>query len=399
MKLLFVVDARDLDKVDSGASVRSTLFLKALAQLGHVDVISFFKLGIASKYANCDVINADVESLAIPKYRSFPGRFWINFLFRIRDPYTYYKFEPVKERFIDDYVRTHEYDFIACRYLEEASRLGLLKYKDRLLLDIDDNPSKAFRISLDNQTFPSAYMRWKSVLLSKTIGLMIKKVLPGFRCVFYSNPLEKPFPKSVLLRNTAASEFNIPDLDDSAPRRILLVGFYYYLPNREGVIHFTERIFPIIKSAVPDVEFHIAGLGLDPDILERLNAMDGIKALGYVKDLEKEYRETMVIIIPIFQGSGTCIKFVEGLKTNRPMVSTPVGSRGFDEVCKDGEHFLLARDDKEFAEKVIRLLKSPEESRRVAHNALQAGKAHFSQEAFMSVVKEAVLSCAQQKQG
>ena len=57
-------------------------------------------------------------------------------------------------------------------------------------------------------------------------------------------------------------------------------------------------------------------------------------------------------IVPFSQINWS-VKFVEALFMNRPIVSTPVGARGFGEHVKNGEHFMLAVDDKEFTEKTI----------------------------------------------
>ena len=45
-----------LSHIDCGAAQRSTMLIKALAQIGHVDVITFYKETIYSTVQNCDVI-------------------------------------------------------------------------------------------------------------------------------------------------------------------------------------------------------------------------------------------------------------------------------------------------------------------------------------------------------
>ena len=127
-------------------------------------------------------------------------------------------------------------------------------------------------------------------------------------------------------------------------------------------------------------------------MLDDLNSVEGVKALGFVEDLAAEYEEARVVIIPIYQGSGTCVKFVEAMWMNRPIVSTSVGVRGLDRFAKDGEHYLLAKNDEEFANKTVALLLNTEKSIDMANKAKELAKNSFSQEKFMEIVKDTIES-------
>lgn len=130
----------------------------------------------------------------------------------------------------------------------------------------------------------------------------------------------------------------------------------------------------------------------DATLIKRLNSIPGVSALGFVENLSAEYENSRVLIVPIYQGAGTSVKFVEGLMTNRPIVSTPMGARGFEHLCKPEEHYLPAEDDDTFASNVIRLLESVELSNKLSHNAYETGFANFSQDRFYAIVREAILN-------
>ena len=399
MNILFVNNGpfRMFDRLDSGASVRNTLFVRALSQLGHVDVISFHRDELKSNIENCDVINAWVPKAE--KRDSFRGKGWLDLIFRPFSPFTYFPVDENKEEFIDGYWRAGSYDYIACRYIYNAAICGLFKYRDKLIIDLDDNPAKVYKLNMKYNSFRYMHKRLKYRIQTWTIGGMVRKQMDSVFCSFYSNPLEKPSPKSVLLYNTTTIKDRIDDITDATPYRILIVGWLDYYPNKEGSRHFVANIFPLIKSALPEAELHIAGKCSDPSVIEGMNDAEGVKALGFVDDIAREYRESRVIVIPVYHGSGTSVKFIEGVMVNRPIVSTPLGARGFEHICKEGEHYLEATDDNDFTEKVIRLLKSTEESKRLAHNALQLGRRHFSQEGFMSTVRETVTNLVKSANG
>ncbi len=398
MEILFINDDCSLifDRLETGASVRTTLFIKALANLGHVNIISFYKDELKSNIGNCDIIiNANVTE---PKARkSYRGKKWVDQFFRPMNPYTYFPLESEKEKLIDGHCRTHTYDFIACRYFRNAVRYGLLKYNDKLIIDLDDNPADAHKIVLSDSASLPFYKRWRLSIQGHTIGSMVRKSVRRTFCTFHSNPLEKVPRNSVLLYNTTVIEGGVEDIDDSTPFRMLMVGNLDYSPNTDGSLHFAEKVFPSIKAAVRDAEFHIAGKCSDPSLVERLNAVTGVSTLGYIDDIKQEYRNSRVIIIPIYKGSGTSIKFIEGFMMNRPVVSSPIGARGFESISREGENFLLAKDDDDFAMKTIHLLQDVGKSREIAGSALVAARKHFSQEGFISKVRETVIKAAESK--
>jgi glycosyltransferase involved in cell wall biosynthesis len=54
-----------------------------------------------------------------------------------------------------------------------------------------------------------------------------------------------------------------------------------------------------------------------------------------------------VVVVPVFEGSGTRLKLVEALAHGRPAVTTGVGAEGLP--IRPGEHFLRADDANAFA--------------------------------------------------
>ena len=125
MKILFVNNIFPLfAKANSGASVRSMRLIKALTQLGHVDVISFLDDEI-SDLNNCDVI----FSQYIPKVRRFSSRKEkLNLLLNHSNPYSVFPENPDKSQVVERYVATNNYDYIVVRYIDMSCECGLMKY-------------------------------------------------------------------------------------------------------------------------------------------------------------------------------------------------------------------------------------------------------------------------------
>lgn len=401
MNILFVnVNWKLFEGMDSGAANRSTMFIRALAKLGHVDVVSFGSGELSSNIPNCDVVytsdGSEIETANRSKMPKFLKNLthgilnWIQLLCNPKSPSTYYKRYPQRVAIVNELYGKKKYDFVACRYIDVAWSCGLMSYIQKLIIDVDDNLRCATLRDLAHKKHNKLFSRWRMMLRARQIDKMSKHVLSRAHTSFFSCISESPYEESKFLHNVNATKYQIPDVTSSTPKRLLIVGWLDFGPNKYGALHFSERVFPLIKEKVPDVELHIVGKTADLALLNHLNSLQGVHALGFVEDLREEYRNSRVLIVPIYQGAGTSVKFVEGLMVNRPIVSTPMGARGFEHLCVPEEHFLLADNDEAFAKNVVRLLESEKLSCELARKANKIGEDNFSQERFFAIVRDAI---------
>ena len=130
---------------------------------------------------------------------------------------------------------------------------------------------------------------------------------------------------------------------------------------------------PRIVSDVPGARYVIVGDGRDREHLLRLAAAspvaDAVTFLGALSDDEKFdcYRRCAVFALPS-QREGFGIVFLEANAFGKPVVGGRVG--GVPDAVVHGETGLLVdpRSDSEVAEAIIRLLKNPDEARRLGDN-------------------------------
>ena len=383
---------RLFDHLDCGASNRSTLFVEALSKVGHVDVVSFLPEPLQSNIEGCDVVQIYPPH---SKPHAQWGRFEryhrkVRFAFLPFSPCSHWLPDAAKVAVIDRLMAEKKYDIVACRYMDDAVYCGLYKYADRLVMDVDDNPVSALKRDLQCNPPSNVFRQWLEDYRAFALRIMVKRFLRKARVSFYSNILEPTSSRSIFLHNTTMQEHHIPDITPDTPLRLLIVGWLGFAPNREGALHFAEKVFPKIRQTIPNAELHIAGKARDKQVTDRLNAIEGVQALGYVDDIAEEYRQCRVVIVPVYQGAGTSVKFAEGMMMNRPMVVTTMGVRGFDTVCRAGSEYLLANNDDEFAANVVHLLQSPEEATGIAHRAYAVGQKNFSRQRFMQIVVDAI---------
>ena len=121
-----------------GGGVRSTLMIEALSKLGHVDIISFVKEPVESNLPNCDVVFSGETSKRVI---SLKNRFLLHLylFFAPWSPKGYYIIDKEQENIISRYYNAKHYDYVVCHFLWDAISCGLIKYADRLIIDVDDN--------------------------------------------------------------------------------------------------------------------------------------------------------------------------------------------------------------------------------------------------------------------
>ena len=371
------------DGSDSGASNRSNMFITALAELGHIDVISF-RGDVQSTINNCKVIYSSNIANS-PKEQRFDKFFK---LFAFHSPEKIYCLNIEKEKIIDNLVETKKYNYIACRYIREAVECGLLKYSSKLIIDIDDNPKDvAIMAAKSARTFRN---RLYNRLFAYTLDRMVNFVLKDVCCYFHSNPLQAPTAKSVYLHNVTMSDVELPLITSQTPFQIMMVGLFHYGPNIDGLEHFLTKVWPIVHKNNPKIVLNIVGKIGDASLIVKWGKIDGVILKGYVKNLSNEYLNSRIVIVPIYSGSGTSVKVVEAMRLNRVCVSTIDGVRGYDRYLNDGEDYILAKNDEDFANKLISLITDYERCNKLAISAREKIEKYFSQNRFKEIVKSVI---------
>jgi polysaccharide biosynthesis protein PslH len=132
--------------------------------------------------------------------------------------------------------------------------------------------------------------------------------------------------------------------------QLLMVGDFTYAPNRAGRDLLVNSVMPLVWRARPEARVTLAGRALEgwpaPD--------PRIEVAGFVEDLAAVYEQADCVVVPINEGAGTPLKFVEALAHRVPVVATPFAARGLEVVA--GRHYLEGADAESFAAAVIEAL-------------------------------------------
>lgn len=136
-----------------------------------------------------------------------------------------------------------------------------------------------------------------------------------------------------------------------AARRIVFVANFGYEPNRNGLRFLLDDVLPRLWEQVPEARLRLVGAGLDgpasPD--------ERVETVGFVDDIADAYADVSVAVVPLLQGGGSPLKFVEALAYGLPIVATAHAAAGL--AVRDGEHCRLADGAEAFASALAGVLR------------------------------------------
>jgi glycosyltransferase involved in cell wall biosynthesis len=157
---------------------------------------------------------------------------------------------------------------------------------------------------------------------------------------------------------------------------IMMLADFTYWPNRSGLDWLVAEVLPAVWAEHPSARLRLCGRGLDP---ARFAGEPRIEVQGFVERLDDAYRDVAAVAVPLTDGAGTPLKFVEALAYGVPIVATPVAARGLD--ARPGEHFRLGADARAFAGELVALLRGGD--RAMARRARALAEAEYSVEALV----------------
>jgi glycosyltransferase involved in cell wall biosynthesis len=140
----------------------------------------------------------------------------------------------------------------------------------------------------------------------------------------------------------------------AAPARepnAVFVASFAYPPNRNGLQFLLDEVYPRVWEELPQAQLTLVGGGLQAPPSEDPR----VRALGFVQDLGEAYAGARCAVVPLLQGGGTPLKFVEALAYGVPVLATARAAAGLE--VSDGVDCMLAEGAQQFAAKLVAVLR------------------------------------------
>lgn len=387
MRILFVAsDTNPFGSFTNGDIQRTRLLLKACSLLGEVEVVSFLNNVISDLDGVKVVYSNSLDHMPKPNGRI--GK-WLSV-----GPWGgLQSLIPVnreRERVIDDIVRHGHYDLIVTRYLFRACACGLLKYKEKLVLDFDDDPRFFFLSAITPES--SFFRKLRLNLAARKVKRITDRTIPSLQAAFFAELRASQLFRGTYLPNIPYYQVSCPDADFNVmPRRLLFVGLLDYAPNRDGIDRFLEKVYMPLRERMPQVEFEIVGYLSQSAVKTRWLQYPGVRLAGFVDDLRVKYEESHVVVVPVYICGGTNIKVLEAMQMNRACVTTKEAYAKMNGCFQKNMDLYVADTDLEFVDALCALLSDEQLNRKVAHNGKSVMEQYFSLDAFYEIVKNAMV--------
>lgn len=156
-------------------------------------------------------------------------------------------------------------------------------------------------------------------------------------------------------------------------QRALFVASFTYEPNRNAMRFLVEQVLPRVWREQPQAKLMLVGAGLE----QPPSSDPRIETVGFVEELRGAYARASCAVVPLLQGGGTPLKFVEALAYGLPVVATPRAAAGL--AVRDGVDCVLAEGADAFAGALVRVLRDG--AGEIGRRGRELAAEHYSVEA------------------
>src|SRR5262249_40963082 len=90
-----------------------------------------------------------------------------------------------------------------------------------------------------------------------------------------------PGLRTFVIPNGVDTSYFAPSLEPSEPDALVFTGMMAYRPNYDGILHFLDEIFPLIRAEVPTARVYVVGSRPPAKLAAR--ASDSVVVTGHVE--------------------------------------------------------------------------------------------------------------------
>jgi sugar transferase (PEP-CTERM/EpsH1 system associated) len=190
-----------------------------------------------------------------------------------------------------------------------------------------------------------------------------------------------------LVGNGVDLDYFQPAGNEKQPGSMVFTGMMDYFPNVDAARWFCEEILPRVQAQIPAASLTICG-NRPTAAVRRLAQRNGVGITGWVPDTRPYLDTAEVFVAPLRIARGVQNKVLEALAMGLPCVASRLAWRGT--VVPEGDGILVADTAAEFAELVVRLLRTPRLRAGMARKARAAAETHYRWQVPMAALDEVI---------
>ena len=171
----------------------------------------------------------------------------------------------------------------------------------------------------------------------------------------------------------------------SERKNFISIGNFLHEPNWQTVLKL-KKLWPKIKSRLPEAELHIYGAYATHKALQLHNEREGFLIKGRVENVEKVFSESKVLLAPIPFGAGIKGKLLESMQYGLPNVTSTIGAEGMNgNLPWNG---FVCDDENEFVEKSVSLYQKDSDWLPLQKKGFEIIEKRFKKEDFLPQFSE-----------
>lgn len=361
---------------NKGDKLRAFNEIKFFAKHHTIDLFTLYDDPDDAKYINslkeyCENVEAEFIHPSLKKIMSL-----LTLLSSEKSCTEYYFYSRKLHKILRQYVNKKNYD-LAFLYCSSMYQYIDSKWNIPLAIDFVDVDSDKWIQYSKYASFPKNKIFETE---GKKISILENRILKKADTSFIVTQKEADFllrlnndRKVYAVPNGIDFEFFNPDKVPDNPGLanqdyIVFTGAMDYFPNEDGVRYFYQNIFPAIKKEFPKIMFYIVGRNPGENV-KQLSSDINVIVTGSVDDIRPYLKHAKLAVVPLRMARGIQNKILEAAAMRIPVVASPNAHEGLELV--PGEEIIVKNDPAQFAESVIRLLKSADEQNKLAGNALK----------------------------
>jgi glycosyltransferase involved in cell wall biosynthesis len=169
--------------------------------------------------------------------------------------------------------------------------------------------------------------------------------------------------------NGVDTDFFKPVGAPTIPKSMIFAGGLTWYPNVDAVLFILKKIWPLLTATELDCKLTICGRGINSEIEKIASTFDNVEMTGFVNDIRPFIESANLYLCPITDGGGTKLKILDAMSMGKVVISDPIAAEGID--VTNNLNIIFARNEEEFVEKIIWLLKNREVCQKIGDSARQ----------------------------
>ena len=376
-----------LHPLDKGGKIRTYNMLKELKRDHEITYLTLDD-GTAGVVEREQALEYCDELVCVPHQsrEKFTAGFYAELLFNLasRLPYAIKKYDsPLMRNEIRERAKAGKFDLVVCDFLAPAANVPF---------DLEC-PTVLFQHNVEAVIWKRHYEVQSNPLKKSYLYAQWLKLRAFERkmCRRFDSVVAVSSDDREQMRNEYGVEsvFSVPTGVDTnffrprgnrqpSPHNIVFTGSMDWLPNEDAISYFTEKVWPRIRQAIPDVTLTIVGRNPYASLRELAKRDSSIEVTGRVDDVRPYIERAAAYVVPLRIGGGTRLKIYEAMAMEKAIISTSIGAEGLP--VKDGTELLLADTAELFAEAVIRVLSDKALASDLGNRAAATVRAEFDWE-------------------